>query len=63
MRTIICPETSVRNYLYSLRNNPEELRSVYCHQIHLQELKKTAKNTSHVCWCPGRESKEGGSRK
>ena len=24
MRTIDCPETSARNYHYSLRNNPEE---------------------------------------
>jgi len=27
MRPICCPETSVRNYLYSLHDNPEERRS------------------------------------
>jgi hypothetical protein len=28
MRPTGCPETSVRNYYYSLRNNPEERSSV-----------------------------------
>jgi len=27
---LCCPETSVRNYHYSLRNNPEEGRSQLC---------------------------------
>jgi len=27
---LCCPETSVKNYHYSLRNNPEEGRSQLC---------------------------------
>ena len=30
MYPIICPETSVRNYHYSLRSNPEERSSHLC---------------------------------
>jgi len=37
--TIGCPETSVRNYHYSLRNNPED-GSAYCVPI---------KKTSYCC--------------
>ena len=32
MRPIVCPETSLRNYQYSLRNNPEEHSGVLEYQ-------------------------------
>ena len=35
MRQIICPETSVRNYYYSLRNNPQERSSYLIEALHV----------------------------
>jgi len=44
MGPVCCPETSVRNYHYSLRNNPEE-RSVY---LLIGGSLKSRKNTASV---------------
>ena len=47
MRRISCPETSVRNYHYSLRNNPEERSSriVSCQPIVLSRARSVQLNT------------------
>ena len=37
-----CPETSVRNYHYWLRNHPEE-RSSHLHEVHFSAVKKERK--------------------
>jgi hypothetical protein len=40
MGPISCPETSVRNYHYSLRNNPEERSSQLLHGGSLKSRKE-----------------------
>jgi hypothetical protein len=44
MGPIDCPETSVRNYYYSLRNNPEELSS---HLLRDRSLKSRISHSLH----------------
>jgi hypothetical protein len=43
-----CPETSVRNYRYSLCSNPEERISVQCEYV---EVVKTTSMYSHWTEC------------
>jgi hypothetical protein len=45
MTLIICPETSVRNYHYSLRNNSEEHSY---HPLHGGILESRTKPTLHI---------------
>jgi len=45
MGLIGCPETSVRKYHYSLRNNPEERNSQLLHGGSLKSTKQTSKQT------------------
>jgi len=44
MVLIGCPETSVRNYHYSLRNNPEERSS---HEVVVLEMKINSGKYKH----------------
>jgi hypothetical protein len=55
MGLIVCPETSVRNYHYSLHNNPEEHSS---HSLHVRSWKSCIVITgfascTHNIYCRG----------
>ena len=51
MGPIVCPETSVRNYNYTLRNVPEEYIS---HLIRFRSLKSRQKQRIVITSCSGK---------